>query len=128
VLSAKGALVTNIAHIPEALSAVMRENATRPDFAPEGNLALKAWFGADRDLDLPPALKLPVVAAVAPYNEQIAGTQSADRRSASAPVDERHVGCIANGLEVSGDESPWCADARGGLAFDGIERVSRAFA
>src|SRR5439155_1666360 len=38
VFSAKGAVVTNIAHISAALSAVMRENATRPDFAPEGSL------------------------------------------------------------------------------------------
>src|SRR5438477_7299745 len=53
VVSSKGAVVTNIAHIPAALTAVMRENATRPDFAPEGNLALKPWFGADEGLDLP---------------------------------------------------------------------------
>src|SRR5437867_3650783 len=71
VFSAKGALVTNIAHIPAALSAVMRENATRPDFAPEGSLALKAWFGADRGLALPESLKRPVVEAMPPYNEQI---------------------------------------------------------
>src|SRR5947207_1386415 len=71
VFAAKGALVTNIAHIPAALSAVMRENATRPDFAPEGSLALKAWFGADRGLALPESLKVPVVEAMPPYNEQI---------------------------------------------------------
>ena len=71
VLSAKGAVVTNLAHIPGALTAVMRENATRPDFEPEGSLALKAWFGADRGLDLPEALKAPVVEATRPYNEQI---------------------------------------------------------
>ncbi len=41
VFSAKGALVTNIAHIPAALTAVMRANASLPDFAPEGTLALK---------------------------------------------------------------------------------------
>ncbi len=70
--SAKGAVVTNIAHIPAALTAVMRENATRPDFAPEGSLALKTWFGANQDLALPPALDLPVVEAIPPYNEQIA--------------------------------------------------------
>src|SRR6516164_3284153 len=69
--SAKGAVVTNIAHIPAALSTVMRENATRPDFAPEGSLALKAWFGADRGLDLPDVLRAPVVDAMPPYNEQI---------------------------------------------------------
>ena len=72
VLSAKGALVTNIAYIPAALTAVMRENATRPDFAPEGSLALKAWFGSDRGLELPEALNVPVVEATPPYSEQIA--------------------------------------------------------
>src|SRR6266513_6308586 len=36
VFSAKGAVVTNIAHMPAALTAVMRDNATRPDFAAEG--------------------------------------------------------------------------------------------
>src|SRR5947207_2531606 len=72
VFSAKGALVTNIAHIPAALTAVMRANATMPDFAAEGNLALKPWFGSDEGLQLPAALRLPVVEALAPYNEQVA--------------------------------------------------------
>jgi succinyl-CoA synthetase alpha subunit len=72
VYSAKGAVVTNIAHIPAALTAVMRENATRLDFAPEGSLALKPWFGSNQDLELPVALDLPVVEAMPPYNEQIA--------------------------------------------------------
>jgi succinyl-CoA synthetase alpha subunit len=72
VFSAKGAVVTNIAHIPAALTAVMRANATTTDFAPEGSLALKPWFGSDEGLDLPEALRLPVVEAVAPYNQQIA--------------------------------------------------------
>jgi succinyl-CoA synthetase alpha subunit len=72
VFSAKGALVVNIAHIPLALTAVMRENATRPDFAAEGTLALKAWFGSNQGLRLPPELDIPVVEASAPYNEQVA--------------------------------------------------------
>ncbi len=72
VFSAKGAVVTNIAHIPAALTAVMRANATLPDFPAEGNLALKSWFGADAGLELPAELRLPVVEALAPYNEQIA--------------------------------------------------------
>jgi succinyl-CoA synthetase alpha subunit len=72
IFSAKGAVVTNIAHIPAALTAVMRENATRPDFAAEGSLALKPWFGANRDLELPKALDLPAVEATPPYSEQIA--------------------------------------------------------
>jgi succinyl-CoA synthetase alpha subunit len=69
--SAKGAVVTNIAHIPAALSAVMRENAARPDFEPEGNLALKPWFGDNQGVALAPELDLPVVVAVAPYDGQI---------------------------------------------------------
>ena len=72
VFSARGAVVTNIAHIPMALTAVMRENATLPDFPPEGSLALKPWFASTRGISLPAALDLPVVEAVAPYNEQIA--------------------------------------------------------
>ena len=72
VFSAKGAVVANIAHIPAALSAVMRENATRPDFASEGTLALKAWFGANQGLALSAELDVPVVRALPPYDEQIA--------------------------------------------------------
>lgn len=70
--SARGALVTNIAHIPAALTAVMRENGSRPDFAPEGSLALKPWFRSSRGLALPAALDLPVVTALSPYDAQIA--------------------------------------------------------
>ncbi len=72
IFSARGALVTNIAHIPAALTAVMRANATLPDFSPEGSMALKPWFGADQGLALPPELALPVVQAMPPYDEQIA--------------------------------------------------------
>jgi succinyl-CoA synthetase alpha subunit len=72
LFSAKGAVVTNIAHIPLALAAVMRENATRPDFASEGTTELKPWFGANLGIELPPDIDIPVVEAVAPYNEQIA--------------------------------------------------------
>ena len=72
VYSARGAVVANIAHIPAALTAVMRENGARPDFDPEGSLALKPWFGSDRGLTLPRELDLPVVQAMSPYNEQIA--------------------------------------------------------
>jgi succinyl-CoA synthetase alpha subunit len=72
VFTASGAVVTNIAHIPAALTAVMRENGAQPDFAPEGSLALKPWFGSSQGLTLPPELDLPVVEAMPPYNEQIA--------------------------------------------------------
>lgn len=72
VVSAKGAVVTNIAHIPAALTAVMRANATLPDFPPEGDLTLKPWFGSDDTLNLPDALRLPMAKAPAPYDEEIA--------------------------------------------------------
>jgi succinyl-CoA synthetase alpha subunit len=72
IFSAKGAVVTNIAHIAPALTAVMRENATKPDFPPEGNTALKPWFGSARGVSLPPELDIPVVEALSPYSEQIA--------------------------------------------------------
>jgi succinyl-CoA synthetase alpha subunit len=72
VFSVKGAVVTNIAHIPAALTAVMRANATLPDFEPEGTMELKPWFGANLGIDLPPHIDLPVVEATEPYRSQIA--------------------------------------------------------
>ena len=71
VFSARGALVTNIAHVPQALNAVMRENGVRPDFAPEGSLALKPWFASNAGVELPRELDLPVVEAIAPYGGEI---------------------------------------------------------
>jgi succinyl-CoA synthetase alpha subunit len=72
VCSKKGAVVTNISHIPLALTAVMKLNGVEKDFAPEGNLELKPWFGDDQGLKLPPALNIPVVKALSPYDVQIA--------------------------------------------------------
>ena len=71
VCSAKGAVVTNIAHIPAALTAVMALRGVEPDFAPRGDLSLKSWFGNNQGLRLPPELDLPVVEAIAPYAGQI---------------------------------------------------------
>src|SRR5881397_1029252 len=61
VYSAQGAVVTNIAHIPQALNAVMRENGVRSDFAPEGSLSLKPWFASNGGLSLPRELDLRAV-------------------------------------------------------------------
>jgi hypothetical protein len=72
VASAKGAVVTNIADIPAALTAVMALNGTAPDFAPTGDLALKPWVANDQGLRLPAELALPVVTAPEPYADQIA--------------------------------------------------------
>jgi succinyl-CoA synthetase alpha subunit len=71
VYSKKGAVVTNIAHIPDALSAVMENNCTEPDFEPRGNLSLKCWFASNNGIKLPKALDVGTVEAVSPYNEQI---------------------------------------------------------
>jgi hypothetical protein len=71
VVSARGAVVTNIAHIPAALTAVMKLNGVVPDFAPAGSLALKPWMANDQGLRLPRHLALPPVEAISPYNGQI---------------------------------------------------------
>ncbi|MCE6957653.1 hypothetical protein LAZ40_01025 [Cereibacter sphaeroides] len=71
IVSARGAVVTNIADIPAALTAVMKLNGTAPDFAPRGNLALKPWLANDQGLPLPADIALPVVTAPEPYASQI---------------------------------------------------------
>ena len=71
IYSAKGAVVTNIAHIPPALTAVMQKNGVGTDFAPRGSLALKPWIANDQQLDLPSELVLPTTRAVPPYDSQI---------------------------------------------------------
>jgi len=72
VVSAKGALVTNIADIPAALTAVMKLNGVAPDFSSTGSLALKPWIANDQGLSLPDELALPLVKAPEPYDAQIA--------------------------------------------------------
>ncbi len=71
VVSAKGAVVTNIAHIPLALTAVMKLNNVRPDFERRGSLSLKPWIANDQGIKLPPQLALAAVEAGPPYNAQI---------------------------------------------------------
>ncbi|MBI5893067.1 MAG: CoA-binding protein, partial [Deltaproteobacteria bacterium] len=71
VFSKKGAVVINIAHIPEALTKVMEINKIKPDFEPKGDLSLKCWFGNNQGLKLPKELDAKIVEAMPPYNEQI---------------------------------------------------------
>ncbi|WP_371229552.1 hypothetical protein [Roseovarius sp. 2305UL8-3] len=71
VISKRGAVVTNLSHVHMALNAVMKANGTGPDFAPRGGLELKAWFGNNQGLDLPPELDLPIIRAIEPYASQI---------------------------------------------------------
>lgn len=72
VVSQAGAVVTNIAHLPEALTAVMRLNGIEPDFIPEGDLTLKPWFGDNQGLPMPAELDIPVIEPFQPYKDQIA--------------------------------------------------------
>jgi succinyl-CoA synthetase alpha subunit len=110
VCSARGAVVTNIAHIPQALTAVMALNGVEPDFAPRGDLALKAWFGNNQGLRLAHELDLPVVEAIAPYNAQIAELrrqvgavllrQPMKDRSGASQMDPRTQVTSVHGLSV----------------------------
>jgi hypothetical protein len=72
IVSAKGALVTNISHIPQALTAVMKLHEVAPDFAPQGDLTLKPWFGNSQGLPIPAELDIPLVEPIQPYKDQIA--------------------------------------------------------
>jgi hypothetical protein len=65
-VSGKGAVVTNIAHIPLALTAVMKLNNVAPDFAPRGSLSLKPWIANDQGIKLPAHLALSKVEAFPP--------------------------------------------------------------
>jgi len=70
--SKKGAVVVNIADIPDALTRVMALNGAEPDFAPTGSLALKPWMANAQGIPIPNDLDLPVVQAMEPYASQIA--------------------------------------------------------
>ncbi len=73
-------MVTNISHIPAALTAVMRLNGVEPDFRPVGDLTLKPWFGSNQGLPLPKELDIPLVEPLQPYR-----TRSPSSASRSAP-------------------------------------------
>ncbi|MBI5970813.1 MAG: CoA-binding protein [Deltaproteobacteria bacterium] len=71
IFSKKGAVVTNIADIPAALTKVMELNGVKSDFEPKGDLSLKCWFSNNAGIDIPRDLDVAVVKAVSPYDEQI---------------------------------------------------------
>ncbi|MBI5469401.1 MAG: CoA-binding protein [Deltaproteobacteria bacterium] len=71
VFSKKGAVVTNIAYIPEALTKVMELNGVKSDFEPQGDLSLKCWFSNNANIAVPKELDIQPVRAVSPYDEQI---------------------------------------------------------
>jgi hypothetical protein len=72
VFSAKGALVTNIAHIPVALTRGDARERAMPDFAPRATWRSSPGSARTKHFQLPAELKLPVVEALSPYNEQVA--------------------------------------------------------
>jgi succinyl-CoA synthetase alpha subunit len=72
IVSKAGAVVTNISLMPAALTAVMRLNGIEPDFAPEGDLELKPWFGGNQGLPLSKELDIPLAVPMQPYKDQIA--------------------------------------------------------
>ncbi|MDP1610019.1 MAG: hypothetical protein Q8M11_03100 [Sulfuritalea sp.] len=110
VVSQAGAVVTNIAHIPEALTAVMKLNGIEPDFAPEGDLTLKPWFGDNQGLPLPAELDIPLVTPMQPYRDQIAelsrqvGTifprESMKDRSGSSVMDAKTQVTKVSGVSI----------------------------
>ena len=76
VVSERGAVVTNIADIPAALTAVMKLSGIEPDFDSTGSLSLKPWLANDRGLALPTGLSLPPVRAATPYDGQVAALKN----------------------------------------------------
>ena len=112
VCSAKGAVVTNIAHIPQALTAVMALNGVEPDFAPKGDLSLKPWFGNNQGLVLPPELDLPVVEAMPPYDAQITRAAAAGGGRLHPSVDEGRLRRHGHGPDDAGHQPARRLDAR----------------
>ena len=110
IVSRAGAVVTNISHIPAALTAVMKLHGVRQDFAPEGDLTLKPWFGNNQGLELPPELNIPLIEPIQPYKDQIAelskqvGTvfprESMKDRSASSIMDAKTQVTRVSGVSI----------------------------
>jgi succinyl-CoA synthetase alpha subunit/citrate synthase len=70
-VSKKGIRVSSIQHIPLAVEAVFEKRGWEKDFKPVGDLSLKPWMGKDFGFKLPPHLKLNIVKAMKPYDEEI---------------------------------------------------------
>ena len=71
-VSAKGAVVTNIAHIPAALTAVMTLNGIAPDFAPAATSRSSPGSPTTRGSRCRPTSRCPPSTALPPYDAQIA--------------------------------------------------------
>ena len=70
LVSKRGARVSSIQYIPDAVRAVYEKIGEKPDFETTGDLSLKLWL-SDTMMKLPPALDLPITPAPHPYDQQI---------------------------------------------------------
>ncbi len=70
VVGKRGVRVASIQYVPDAIRAVFQKIDEPPDFEATGDLSLKPWL-SDNVVALPAPLAVPVVRALAPYDEQI---------------------------------------------------------
>jgi len=66
----KGVRVASIQHFPDAMRAIFKKIDEKPDFEPSGDLSLKLWI-SDNFMPLPKELDVPVVRAIAPYDQKL---------------------------------------------------------
>jgi hypothetical protein len=105
---------------------VMAANGVKPDFAPEGTMELKAWFGSNAGAKIPSELDLPAVRAVVPYDVQVealdrhvgAGFARAAMKDASgvSQMDAKTQVTRLNGVSVL-DAAQYPLEANVGLAL-----------
>ena len=107
VCSKKGAVVINIAHLPAAMTAVMKLNETNPDFKPEGDLSLKCWFSNTQNIDIPKHLNPPLVKALAPYDKQIEGLGEQIGAIFPRQPMKRCLRRLHDGSQDTGDATAW---------------------
>jgi succinyl-CoA synthetase alpha subunit len=107
VCSAKGAVVTNISHIPQALTAVMKLNGMEKDFPPEGNLELKPWFGNNQGLNLPPALQHSCGQGFGTLRRANCRTAQTRGHHLPASVHERLLGQLGDGPQEPDYQGQW---------------------
>lgn len=72
-VSRLGVRIASIQDFPKAMKAVFEKIGEKPDLDTAGDLSLKLWM-SDNFFKLPKELDLPVVKALAPYDEQIKET------------------------------------------------------
>jgi len=69
-VSKKGVRVASIQQFPDAMRAIFRKFDEKTDFEPSGDLSLKLWI-SDSFMPLPRELDVPVVRAIAPYDQKL---------------------------------------------------------